>query len=112
MTGAHLPLHRQREASNSGSTFKSLDGQQLDRLLCLKEWRVVGRDHTVSYDGPVLQLISGRKFFSLARQRVEMLQLRDGRVETHHERRMVTRFTTPVIARFMQKSATAKKRVA
>jgi hypothetical protein len=59
---------------------KSPPAQQLDRTLCLKEWRVVGRDHTLSFDGLVLQLTSGRKYCSLARQRVEVLQLRDGSV--------------------------------
>jgi transposase len=85
---------------------------QLDRILCLKEWRVVGRDHVVSFDGLALQLTSARKFFSLERQRVEVLQLRDGSVEVHHERRMVTRFTAPAIARLIRKSAMAKKQVA
>lgn len=85
---------------------------QLDRILCLKEWRVVGRDHVVSFDGLALQLTSARKFFSLARQRVEVLQLRDGSVEVHHERRMVTRFTAPALARLIRKSATARKQVA
>ena len=91
---------------------KSPPAHQLDRILCLKEWRVVGRDHTVSFDGLALQLTSERKYFSLARQRVEVLQLRDGSVEVHHERRMVTRFTAPAIARLIRRNAAAKKRVA
>jgi hypothetical protein len=86
--------------------------RHLDRMLCLKEWRVVGRDHTISFDGLVLQLTSERKYFSLERQRVEVLQLRDGSVEVHHEQRMVTRFTATAIARLMRKGATAKRRVA
>ncbi len=91
---------------------KAPSAHQLDRILCLKEWRVVGRDHTVSFDGLVLQLTSGRKFFSLARQRAEVLQLQDGSVEVHHEQRMVTRFTAAVVARLIRKSAVPKKRVA
>jgi transposase len=91
---------------------KSPSAHQLDRILCLKESRVVGRDHVVSFDGLALQLTSERKYFSLERQRVEVLQLGDGSVEVHHERRMVTRFTAPLIARLIRKSATAKKRVA
>jgi hypothetical protein len=91
---------------------KSPSAHQLDLILCLKESRVVGRDHTVSLDGLVLQLTSGRKYFSLARQRVEVLQLRDGSVEVHHEQRVVTRFTAAVIARLIRKNATTKKRVA
>jgi hypothetical protein len=90
---------------------RSPSARHLDRILCLKEWRVVGRDHTVSFDGLVLQITAGRKFFSLARQRFEVLQLRDGSVEVHHEQRMVTRFTAPIIARLIRKSATAKKQV-
>ncbi len=85
--------------------------RQLDRILCLKEWRVVGRDHVVSFDGLALQIGSGRKFFSLARQRVEVLQLRDGSVEVHHDRQAVARFTAPAIARLIWKSATAKNRL-
>lgn len=91
---------------------KSPAVRQLDRMLCLKEWRVVGRDHTVSFDGLVWRLASGRKYFSLARQRVEVLQLRDGSVEVHHERQAVTRFTAPAIAKLIRKSATVKKQVA
>jgi transposase len=91
---------------------KSPPAHQLDRILCLKEQRVVGRDHVVSFDGLRLQLTSGRKYYSLARQRVEVLQLRDGSVEVHHERRMVTRFTAPAIARLIRNNARAKKQVA
>lgn len=49
---------------------KSPPAHQLDRVLCLKEARVVGRDHVVSFDGLALQLTSARKYFSLERQRV------------------------------------------
>lgn len=85
---------------------------QLDRILCLKESRVVGRDHVVSFDGLALQLTSEKKYFSLAGQRVEVLQLKDGSVEVHHERRMVTRFTATAIARLIRQGARAKKQVA
>lgn len=91
---------------------KGPPAHQLDRILCLKEWRVVGRDHTVSFDGLVLQLTSEKKYCSLARHRVEVLQLRDGSVEIHHEQRMVTRFTASTIARLIRKHARAQKQVA
>lgn len=91
---------------------KSPPAYQLDRILCLKESRVVGRDHVVSFDGLALQLTSGRKYFSLARQRVEVLQLSDGSVEVHHEQKLVTRFTAPVIARLIRKNAKTQKQAA
>jgi transposase len=91
---------------------KAPPARHLDRILCLKEWRVVGRDHVVSFDGLVLQLASERKYYSLERQRVEVLQLRDGSVEVHHEHKLVTRFTAPAIARLIRKNAKAQKQVA
>lgn len=91
---------------------KSPPARQLDRILCLKEWRVVGRDHVVSFDGLALQLTSARKYFSLARQRVEVLQLRDGSVEVPHGQQAVSRFTALAIAKLIRKSTTAKKQVA
>lgn len=91
---------------------KAPPAHRLDRMLCLKETRVVGRDHTISFEGLCLQLSTEKKYYSLARQRVEVLQLRDGSVEVHHEQRMVTRFTAPAIARLIRKNARAQKRVA
>ena len=114
--GAFLPDYNRRFSvaprEEEAVWRKPPPARQLDRMLCLKEWRVVGRDHTISFDGLVLQLTSERKYFSLERQRVEVLQLRDGSVEVHHEQRMVTRFTAPVIARLIRNGAAAKKRVA
>ena len=43
--------------------------------------------------GRAAQSRSGRHCPQPPRQRVEVLQLRDGSVEVHHERRVVTRFT-------------------
>jgi hypothetical protein len=60
------------------------DARRLDRTLCLKEQRVVGRDHVVSFAGLQLQVPRLRKFFSLAVRRVEVLQLRDQNIELHH----------------------------
>jgi hypothetical protein len=114
--GAFLPGYNQRFSvaprEQAAVWRKSPSAHHLDRILCLKEPRVVGRDHTISFDGLTLQITYARKYFSLERQRVEVLQLRDGSVEVHHEQRMVTRFTAPVIARLIRKSATVEKQVA
>lgn len=77
---------------------------QLDRVLCLKEQRVVGRDHVVSFEGLALQVPRSRKFFSLAGRRVEVLQLRDQSIEIHHGGEAVARFSRE------QVKALAKKR--
>lgn len=77
----------------------------LDRILCLKETRTVNKDHTISFEGLVLQILPGKKYWSIARQRVQVLQLRDGSVEITHKGHTVTRFSPEAIARLVAKSA-------
>lgn len=72
---------------------QSPEARRLDRILCLKEPRVVGRDHVVSFEGLALQVPRSRKFFSLAGRRVDVLQLRDQSIEVHHGGEAVARFT-------------------
>jgi len=55
-----------------------VDEEALDRALCLREDRVVGRDHCVSYQGQILQLDPGRKLPSLAGKRVLVEQVLEG----------------------------------
>lgn len=80
------------------------DARTLDRILCLKEPRVVGRDHVVSFGGLTLQVPRSRKFFSLAGRRVDVLQLRDRSLEVHHGEQTVACFSHE------QVKALAKKR--
>lgn len=75
----------------------------LDRILCLKETRTVAKDHTVSFDGLVLQIPPGRKYWSIARQKVEVLQLQDGRVEITHQQQTVARFRPEAVQRLVEK---------
>ena len=75
----------------------------LDRILCLKETRTVNKDHTVSFEGLVLQILPGKKYWSIARQKVQVLQLRNGSVEIAHKGQTVTRFSPEAIARLVEK---------
>lgn len=83
---------------------KAPSSPHLDRILCLKETRTVNKDHTVSFEGLVLQILPGKKYWSIARQKVQVLQLRDGSVEIAHKRQMVTRFSPEAIARLVAKA--------
>lgn len=76
----------------------------LDRILCLKETRTVNKDHTVSFEGLVLQILPGRKYWSIARQKVQVLQLRDGSVEIVYKGQTVTRFCPEAITRLAEKA--------
>ena len=82
---------------------KPPSSQYLDRILCLKETRTVNKDHTVSFEGLVLQIPPSRKFSSIAKQRVEVLQLWDGRVEILYKQRTVACFSPETITRLLLK---------
>ncbi|MFL6336281.1 MAG: hypothetical protein ACJ754_23515 [Pyrinomonadaceae bacterium] len=83
------------------------DARRLDRILCLKEPRVVGRDHVVSFEGLALQVPPSRKFFSLAGQRVDVLQLRDQSIEVHHGGQAVARFSLAQIEALVKRRSRA-----
>lgn len=104
----YLPGHNRRftvpPREQSGVWRAAPDARTLDRLLCLKGQRVVGRDHVVSFEGLALQVPRSRKFFSLAGRRVDVLQLRDHSIEVHHGGETVARFSRE------QVKALAKKR--
>lgn len=80
----------------------------LDRILCLKETRTVAKDHTVSFEGLVLQIPPGKKYWSIARQKVQVLQLKNGGVEIAHKRQTVARFRPETIKRLVEKEQNEK----
>lgn len=82
---------------------QSPSSSKLDRILCLKETRTVNKDHTISFEGLVLQIPPGKKYWSIARQKVEVLQLKDGSVEIVHKKQTVARFRPEAIARLVEK---------
>ena len=75
--------------------------QELDRILCLKEERVVGKDHTVRFEGLILQIPPSSKWASIAQQRVQVLQLRDASIEIVYKNRCVARFSAEAVNRLM-----------
>lgn len=93
----YLPGHNGRfqvPPREQAAVWRAAPGARtLDRILCLKEQRVVGRDHVVSFEGLALQVPPSRKFFSLAGRRVDVLQLRDQSIELHHGGEAVARFS-------------------
>jgi transposase len=93
----HLPGHNRRFAvaprEQAAVWRQAPDARRLDRTLCLKEQRVVGRDHIVSFEGLQLQVPPSRKFFSLAGRRVDVLQLRDQSIEVQYGGEAVARFS-------------------
>ena len=75
---------------------------QLDRILCLKETRTVNKDHTISFEGLILQIPPSKKFRSIARQKVKVQQLANGSIEIVYKQITVARFSPEAVARLMK----------
>lgn len=83
----------------------------LDRVLCLKETRTVNKDHTVSFEGLILQIPPSRKFRSIARQKVLVLQLQDGSIEIVYKAQTVARFCPKAVAKLLEKNLSEKSQI-
>lgn len=75
---------------------------QLNRTLCLKETRTVNKDHTISFEGLILQIPPSKKFRSIACRRVEVLQLKDASIEIEFQKQIVARFSAESVQRLIK----------
>jgi transposase len=73
----------------------------LHNILCLKETRMVKKDHTVSFDGFVLQIPFCRKYPCIADRQVDVRQYRDGHLEIGYRGSIVARFSSEAIRRLL-----------
>ena len=73
----------------------------LHKILCLKETRMVKKDHTVSFDGLVLQIPFCKRYPSMADGRVDVRQYRDGHIEIVYRDYVVARFSSQAITRLL-----------
>ena len=79
---------------------------KLDRILCLKDLRVVAKDHTISFEGLALQIPSSKKFRSIAQKKVEVLQLKDGSIEIIYKQMNVATFSPEAVTRMVEHKKT------
>jgi transposase len=111
----YLPGHNRRfevaPREQAAVWRQAPDARRLDRILCPKEQRVVGRDHVVSFAGLELQVPRSRKFFSLAGRRVDVLQLRDQSIEVHHGGEPVARFSREQLKALAKRRSRAKSQL-
>lgn len=88
---------------NRESTFrKRPDVRTLDRMLCIKETRSVANDHTIQFEGVVLQIPPSSKWASIAGRKVTVLQLKDGAIEIHYKQYIVARFEYEKVERIIK----------
>ena len=73
----------------------------LHKILCLKETRVVKKDHTVSFEGLVLQIPFCKRYPCIADRQVDVRQYRDGHIEIAYRDYVVARFSSEAIRRLL-----------
>ena len=93
-------------ARRSTPVFRAApSSDRLRTILCLKDTRVVANDHTVSVDGLILQIPPARWFHSLAKKRVDILQLRDGTIEVRYEGHLAASFSSQAVRRLLKRAS-------
>jgi len=89
--------------ANSQSVFrKAPRAELLDRILCLKDTRIVAKDHTISFEGLTLQIPPSKKFHSIAGKQVEVLQLKDGSIQILYRRILAATFSPHSVNRLIK----------
>jgi transposase len=73
----------------------------LHNILCLKETRMVKKDHTLSFGGLVLQIPFCKKYPCIADRQVDVRQYRDGHLEIGYRGSTVARFSPEAIRRLL-----------
>lgn len=74
----------------------------LNDVLCLKETRTVKKDHTVSFEGLVLQIPPPKKYPCIADRVVDVREYRDAHVEIAYKNTLVARFSAEAIERLLK----------
>ena len=73
----------------------------LHKILCLKETRIVKKDHTVSFEGLVLQIPPSKRYPCLADRKVDVREYRDAHIEIVYRDTVVARFSSEAIRRLL-----------
>jgi transposase len=99
-------------AKNREAVFRKIPRQDgLDRILCLKETRTVAKDHTVSFEGLILQIPALKRSWSIAGRSVDVLQLKDGSIEIVHKGKSVAKFSPEAVTRLVEQKKPMKSQL-
>ena len=74
----------------------------LDTTLCVKDSRVVNKDHTISFEGLALQLPPSRHYHAIAGKRVVVLQFQDGALWIAYRGKVIVKFSPEAITRMLK----------
>ena len=93
-----------REPKSASKLFRKPPNQStLKRILCIKNSRVVAKDHTISFESLILQIPPLKKFSSLPGKKVTVLQLKDASIEISHKSKIIARFPPDAVTNLIKK---------
>jgi len=91
------------QPKQAAHVFRSGPGKrELDKILCMQETRTVKKDHTISFDGLVLQIPPSNKYPCMADGVVEIRMYRDEHIEIVYRDTVVARFSSEAITRMLK----------
>jgi len=98
-----------RLPKQSAAVFRKAPAKAvLHNILCLKETRMVKKDHTVSFDGLVLQIPFCKRYPCIADRQVDVRQYRDGHLEITYRGSIVAVFSPGAIRRLLMTRSVQK----
>ena len=85
-----LPWHNKRYALEAESVYMPLPKEKnLDLCFCIKQWRTVKKDNTISLNGQIIQIAPSSLKLSFAKTKVQVCLLEDARIFILHKNRII-----------------------
>lgn len=85
-----LPWHNKRYMLEAESVYMPLPKEKnLDLVFCIKQWRTVKQDNTISFNGQIIQIAPSNLKLSFAKTKVQVCQLEDDRIFVLHKNRII-----------------------
>jgi transposase len=90
----YLAVHNRKLAkpAKAEPAWRKVSSVQIERALCFKQQRTVGKDNTVTFEGTVLQIPKTSSFRSHVHRRVDVHVLLDGAVEFFYKTEKIATF--------------------
>ncbi|MBU1027194.1 MAG: ISNCY family transposase [Candidatus Margulisbacteria bacterium] len=89
-----LPWHNKRYMLEAEGVYMPLPKEKnLDLVFCIKQWRTVRKDNTISLNGQIIQIAPSNIKLSFAKTKVQVCQLEDNRIFVLHKNKVIAECT-------------------
>jgi transposase len=91
----HLPEHNHqfsKSPAQSEPAWRKASSTQIEKALCFKQKRTVAKDHTVTFEGTLFQILKQSPYRSYANKRIDVHVLLDGAVEFFYQNEKIAHF--------------------